>query len=235
VTRDEILVILDSGNFAALIGVREDLEVEFKRQPYQLDSDGEKFELAKDVAAMANAVGGVIVIGVQTERREESPLDQAVRIRSFERARVDPDRYVSTATDRIYPRIRNLRVEFRPTADDGERGLVMIDVPPQPESDKLFLVQRPIDEGTAAPGWLVGIAVRSVGRVDERRPGEIHGLINRGFTVSPRLEELLGEVGTIRELIDDRAQPVVETPADRLDETIADWLEHLEAPLEDDA
>lgn len=238
VDRHQVLVILDAGDFEPLVGVREDLEIEFKGQPYQLNSESEKFELAKDICAMANAAGGVIVIGVQTERREESPLDEAVRIRVFARGLVDEERYVAIATERIYPRIQGLRVEFRAQAGQApgtDRGLVMIDVPPQAENDKLFLVQRPISEGTAAPGWLVAVAVRSVGRVDERRVGEIHGLINRGYTVSGRLEELKGEVGAIRERLDAGAAPAVETPADRLPEALEEWLAELERPIEDEA
>lgn len=236
VNREEVLVILDGGDFAPLIGVREDLEVEFKRQPYRLDAEGERFELAKDICAMANAGGGVIVLGVQTERREESPLDEAVRIRALARGLVDEGRYVALASERIYPRIQGLRVEFKAQANDSNRGVVMIDVPPQAESDKLFLVQRPISEGTAAPGWLVAVAVRSVGRVDERRVGEIHGLINRGYTVSGRLEELIGEVGAIRERLDaGPPAPGADTPADRLPQVIEDWLAELERRIEEEA
>jgi Putative DNA-binding domain len=236
--REQVLLILDGGDFAPLLGVREDLEVEFKRQPYRLDAEGERFELAKDVCAMANAAGGVIVIGVQTERREESPLDEAVRIRAFERGLVDEERYVAIVTERVYPRIQGLRVEFKaqPAGGGGEaqRGLVLIDVPPQAEGDKLFLVQRPVSQGTATPGWLVGVAVRSVGRVDERRVGEIHALINRGYTLSSRIEELHGEVGAIRERLDAEPAAPVETPADRLPQALADWLAELEAPIEED-
>ncbi len=239
--REQALLIVDSGDFTPLIGEREDLEIEFKRQPYQLDIESEKFELAKDICAMANAAGGVILVGVQTERSEESPLDEAVRIRSVARELVNEERYVAIATERIYPRIQGLRVEFKPQrhaeTDEGERGLLLIDVPPQAENDKLFLVQRPVSEGTATPGWLVAVVVRSVGRVDERRVGEIHNLISRGYTLSIRIEELHGEVGAIRERLD-TGQPAtsvaVETPADRLPQTVADWLAELEAPIDSD-
>jgi Schlafen, AlbA_2 len=229
--RLEFLAVLDGGDFEALVDVREDIEVEFKRQPYQLDQESERFELAKDISALANADGGAIVLGVQTERREDAPIDVAVRIRPFAPDLVDTERYVATAIERIYPRIQGLRVEFKPRGDNAERGLVVIDVPPQAEADKLFLVQKPVDEGTTAPGWMVGVSVRSVGRVDERRVSEIHGLINRGYTVSDRLDDLVGEVGAIREGLD--AGPVVaqETPADRLEALIGEHLPAVEQQL----
>lgn len=226
--REELLAVLGGGDLEQLVGVREDVEVEFKRQPYQLDQESEKFELAKDVSALANASGGAIVLGVQTERSEESPTDEAVRLRLLARGLVDEERYVDIVTERVYPRIQGLRVEFRPSAENADRGLVVIDVPPQAEADKLFLVQKPVAEGTTAPGWMIGIAVRSVGRVDERRVGEIHGLINRGYTVSGQLADLVEEVGALREEV--RAGPAVpaETPADRLEAVITERLAELE-------
>jgi hypothetical protein len=229
--RNELLAVLRVGDLDELIGVREDVEVEFKRQPYQLDQEGEKFELAKDVSAFANAGGGAIVIGVQTDRSEESPTDQAVRLRLLERGLVDEERYVAVVTERIYPRVQSVRIAFHPSAVNDDRGVVVIDVPPQAEAEKLFLVQRPVGEGTTAPGWMVGIAVRSVGRVDEHRVGEIHNLINRGYTLSGQLSDLAGEVSALRDEV--RAGPVgaPETPADRLEEIVETRLAELDQRL----
>jgi hypothetical protein len=230
-TRGEALQILETGDFDAFLGVREDVEIEFKGQPYQVDQEGAKFELAKDVAALANGSGGVIIIGVETETTEASPLDTAARIRPMARGLVDEVRYVDIIGARLYPHIHNLRVEFRPTADDPGRGVVLIDVPPQPETDKLFLIQKPVSEGTTAPGWLVGISVRSVGRVDERRIAEIHELISRGLTVSPRLSEMADELAELRQHIVGAGPqpPAPETPADRLPHLIAERIAEFEA------
>lgn len=46
--------------------VREDVDLEFKQALYG-SSDGEKKELAKDVAALANSRGGLLVIGVRDD------------------------------------------------------------------------------------------------------------------------------------------------------------------------
>ena len=70
-TRDEALAVLAGGDFEQFIGVPEGLEVEFKAEPYQIEHDSQRFELAKDVSALANAVGGVIVIGARTARDDE--------------------------------------------------------------------------------------------------------------------------------------------------------------------
>ena len=43
----------------------ETIWLDFKMCPYQLEQDRQRFELAKDVSAMANAEGGVILIGIE--------------------------------------------------------------------------------------------------------------------------------------------------------------------------
>src|SRR5665647_2255129 len=49
-----------------LVGTPEGPRIEFKRPAaYRLEYDSGKWELAKGVAAMANAEGGLIVIGVR--------------------------------------------------------------------------------------------------------------------------------------------------------------------------
>jgi predicted HTH transcriptional regulator len=182
-TRAEVLDVLATGTFDPLVGLAETIDVEFKGQPYQIaDHDSQKFELAKDVSALANASGGVIVIGVQTERDNEASVDVAAELRPLALGLVDEQQYEGILSDMIYPRLREVQVRFHSSTADTDRGLVSVDVPPQDEVDKYFLIQRPIEEGVdRTPGWLVGLAVRSIGRVEGRRIGEVHTLINRGL------------------------------------------------------
>ena len=79
----EVQKILSSGDFDEFIGALEDEQLEFKASPYQLDKDQGKMELAKDVSALANTAGGIIVIGVQTERNPTVQGDEAKKIGCF--------------------------------------------------------------------------------------------------------------------------------------------------------
>src|SRR5947207_2223313 len=129
-TRAEVLAVLESGEFTPLVGIEETLEVEFKGEPYRVDDrDSQKFELAKDVSAFANAVGGVIVIGARTERDDRVAVDVVTELRLLERGLVDEQQCEAIAIDMIHPRIRGLSVRFYASADDEDRGLVAIDVP----------------------------------------------------------------------------------------------------------
>jgi hypothetical protein len=231
-TREQLVAILRGGDFGRFVGVEENLEVEFKGEPYHLDTDAGKFELAKDASALANASGGAIVMGVRTERHAVSLADVAAEIRAFDRALVDENRYLDVLADRVYPRIRGIRVTFFAAADDVDRGLVAIVVPPQDEESKYFLVQRPFGGEGRTPGWLVGIAIRSFDRVEEQRVGEIHSLVNRGLSIGRQLTDVAAGVSGLREAVFARGaanEQAVEGAADGLDAVVDERLRELGA------
>ena len=76
-TVEEILRALESGNFESLIGLVENAETEAKGAPYQLSlGDAQKHELAKDVSALANADGGIILLGFRTAKDDLNPVEK---------------------------------------------------------------------------------------------------------------------------------------------------------------
>jgi len=226
--RGEVLGILASGEFHQFVGVPEGLEVEFKSEPYRLEQDSQRFELAKDVSAFANASGGVIVIGAQTERDDEVSVDVVKKLRLLAQKAVNDQQYEAIVGDRVYPRLRELHVRYYASAGDGKRGLVAIDVPPQEDVDRYFLIQRPfVEDAYRTPGWLVGLAVRSIGRVEEPRIGEIHTLINRGLVVGRQLNDVAEGIAELRELIVGDAAASAETPADRVGAIIKARLDEI--------
>jgi hypothetical protein len=64
---ESIKTILDTRQFAALIGLDEDTWLEAKgRNPYDFATPMGRYELAKDVTAFANAEGGILLVGLTT-------------------------------------------------------------------------------------------------------------------------------------------------------------------------
>jgi len=100
---DQVRAILESGDFSPLIGRFEDQHIECKGQPYRLESEEQKLELAKDVSALANADGGLILIGVAATRDPAHGQDQITAVRPFELARFDQDRYQKVIGDWLWP------------------------------------------------------------------------------------------------------------------------------------
>jgi hypothetical protein len=198
----EIINILQSGSFEGLIGVVEDGHVDFKRAPYQLDTEYGKFELAKDVAAFANGRdAGVIVIGVGTEvpsahgaemdTRAVSPFERAAKVTPIPRGLLNEKQYRDVIRERCYPVPAGFTVTAYPPANDSERCLLAIHVSAQDERDRPYLVLRALEqEGAKLQGWLVGLPRRSLDDTEQARPGELHELIARGRNVAPRLEEI---------------------------------------------
>lgn len=63
----DIRSIVETGEFQQLIGQFEGQHLDAKVQPYLLAGGNDaKRELAKDVAAFANASGGCIIVGAET-------------------------------------------------------------------------------------------------------------------------------------------------------------------------
>jgi hypothetical protein len=223
VNRTAALDTLERKAFDEFLACEEDIELEFKGEPYRLDEDTQKFELAKDVSAMANADGGVIVIGVRTETQTLAPVDVATAIRPVKRALLDEVRTRQVVAERIYPRIPGVVIRFHPLPDDETNGLLSIEVPPQPTALKYFLVQRPVTDDGRVRGWLVGVMIRGIGEVHEQRVGELHAAISGGLNVGRQLSELVELVATLHDSV--RGEGLVsgaaeDVPATRLTDMI---------------
>lgn len=86
-----------------------------------------KQEFAKDVAAMANTRGGLIIVGV-SEHNEEAV--EAIGVLNDERERQN---LRALAWQRVRPLVDGLVIE--PLSDEaGERGLIVVSVPASPDS-----------------------------------------------------------------------------------------------------
>ena len=60
--------ILKEGRFSELLGMTESHNFECKSQTYDLSQPKQQHELAKDVSAIANTEGGVIIVGLKTRK-----------------------------------------------------------------------------------------------------------------------------------------------------------------------
>ena len=65
---DAVRQAVSSGRLDALIGMRECLWLDAKGEPYKLGNPRDDAELAKDVVALANARGGLLIIGLETNK-----------------------------------------------------------------------------------------------------------------------------------------------------------------------
>jgi len=126
-------------------GVEESTDLDFKEDHYK---DPE--ELTKDVAAFANHVGGLIVIGVREQQL------RAVKLTMVTLADDPAGRYKQILLRRITPFIRDVDIMLRRSAVQPEQGVVLIAVPRSllaphalfREHDNLRRMSWPVRSGT---------------------------------------------------------------------------------------
>jgi hypothetical protein len=127
-----------------LVGQPETVWFEAKGRAYDLKTDRDAIELAKDVSALANrAEGGLLVLGVATTKR--AGVDTVKAVRPLPMRSVDPRRHQQSLDKWIFPRPQDLVIEAITVAPD--RAVMFILVPPQPDALLPFLVTGAIREG----------------------------------------------------------------------------------------
>ncbi|MEW2161060.1 RNA-binding domain-containing protein [Streptomyces sp. NPDC007189] len=133
-------------------GTPESEWVDFKsispNGPYDLSTDKGKFELAKDVAAFANAGGGLLVCGFKAKKRPNELYEVAEKATPFDKKLVNTDSYKDVLTEYVRPLIK---VKFfwydHPEGDPEATGhYFVIEVPPLPEADRWAMVTRGITD-----------------------------------------------------------------------------------------
>lgn len=147
-TLDQIKDVLTRGAFDELIGALETELMDFKAEPYHLlSAETDKQEVSKDVASFANARGGVILLGVKTQKSSIHFGDEVESINPFLQTIIDPQRFHDVLQNWIYPVPYHLSIQWLPYSADPTKGLIKIEIPFQPEEAKPFLIKRIIDSG----------------------------------------------------------------------------------------
>lgn len=176
-----------------LVNLPESSEVEFKTV-YRLQTPRQKAEFAKDIASLANAGGGLIVVGVETRPDDQLGRDVSVRVRPLAPGTLSLAQIEDVARSWVYPPQRSLRVTEWPRSDG--QMLVSIEVPSLSDTGAMALVLGPGEEPDRRT---VGVPVRSDARVDFHLAPELYEWIRRGrlqsslISRAPELEEPPGD------------------------------------------
>lgn len=187
-TRGITAELVRSGHAAALIGQAEGHWFDVKGQHYDLDTAAGKIKLAEAVAKFANAeLGGVLVIGLGGKKIPGGevvhklcpvPIDGRT-IRKYQQA----------VESRLYPPPDLLSIE--PVGGgDGDVGFILINIPPQPEELKPFLVHGTIIDGDVEGAFISIVRRRGESSVPTTAP-MIHSTLAAGRALLRR-----GELGS---------------------------------------
>lgn len=120
-------------------GIREDERLDWKQATYQGDTAKEEF--AKDVAALANARGGIIVIGVAEERGTGA----AKCLHPFDAVNDGVERTMrSWLHNTVKPMVSGVGFYPLPKEEGGTEGVLVVSVPPSPETPHMVGADRSI-------------------------------------------------------------------------------------------
>jgi len=205
-TLENIEQILAHGRFSELIGVKEDLWFEAKQIHEFNDlanNPRQRFELSKDVSAMANSEGGFILFGLRTEPILEERTDQVIELDLFGTDEFNASQFMGVTTGHIFPRIRGLRMAWVESAESNGRGIGCISVPSQDPEDLPFLLNQVYEGDDQLHRIVFGVASR-VGSSNVPLTIEgLHRAVRQGRASVPerltrieeRLAELVGLIG----------------------------------------
>lgn len=179
-TQDRILELLGSGEFDQLVGEFESETLEVKGQPYRLASDENKMELAKDVSGLANASGGLLLVGFETRTNATHGEDQIVRVRAFPLSQFDKDQHSQVIASWLWPPVEDVEVLLFPASTDPDKAVAAIVVPAAREADKPILLSKTILDTPRRVELVFGYCERKQARVTHYDISRLHELLRDG-------------------------------------------------------
>jgi hypothetical protein len=169
--------LIRGGRADLLVGQRESAWLEAKAQPYGLPAEEERFELAKDVASLANADGGLILIGAK--RRTDRNGDRLGPVTEIPLELFNTRSYRDTIRKWIYPRPEKVTTEVI-AGSRSTHGLMLIEIPRQPEELKPFLVMGSVLSRRHRSDVHLTVPVRDGEDTAHYDAGRIHALLSAG-------------------------------------------------------
>jgi len=157
---EQVAILLRAGDYDSVLGTRETQTLDFKANWYRLDEPAQKFELGKDVAAMANKDGGYIIRGVKATRVTTADVEVAAFIKPIPSAMVDIEQHRSVVNGNVFPPPADVEYEFIYDATDTSddlRGFLVIKIPPQPPGSIHILTRVATDSGDQFDAFVVPI------------------------------------------------------------------------------
>lgn len=226
---DEIIRILKKGEFDSLIGSIEDAFLEVKGSPYQLSAgDLQRQELAKDVSALANANGGIILLGFRTTKDAVNAVEYIDVCRPFDLTLVDTDQYRKVLQDWIYPPVHSIEVGCYPAALAPGKGVAAIVVPASATEGKPYVVTRSIEADGKVRGTLIGYYERVQATIPPTSAETIRGHLRDGM----RFAEISQRLNTIEAFLGNSAPPLAQTQQNVSDPELRERIAQAENAVE---
>jgi len=194
----ELEKIISSGDFNSLTGKIENGFFECKGQIYDLKKEYSKRELAKDISSFANLNGGYILIGPKTKESKTHFGDEVIKISLINQGLIDPNQYKNVIKDWIYPdEIHGIKIYWKESKSDNNKGIIVIEIPSQKESLKPFLISKIVEEEKKLSEIIFGYAERKGDRSDPKKIKDIYKIMRDGLLYDKNIENRFNNLESV--------------------------------------
>jgi predicted HTH transcriptional regulator len=224
---EDVEKIIESREFGQLIGMVESAVFEAKSAGYDLAAAEGRYELAKDVSALANSEGGHVLIGVRTGRAGDKKADIVTGLEPIREIGFATEKYRGIIRELIYPTILGIAVQWLSFGED-DGGIGVIHVPRQPMERRPFIVAGVVLGGKAVKQIVFGYCERFGSANEPLSQKKLQQALKKG---QDSLSQQLRRVEEKLDLLLDRTLPLDETTnydRTRVDRRVADILKELE-------
>jgi hypothetical protein len=178
---ERIVELLHAFAYDEVVGCRESQHLEFKEAWYRFDDDErEKWELAKDVGAIANSGGGTIIRGVAIVKVPFVDEDRASGVKPIPADKVSLKQHRDVLAKWLFPSPKGVAFEWIPADPHSEhagKGLLAIHIPPQ-DADRLPFICTsafgyPDRHGKERKVQAMSVPIRDGAHTDWEPPGVV--------------------------------------------------------------
>jgi hypothetical protein len=166
--------------FENLVGGLENEFFEAKGEPWDLNTERGKLDLAKDITALANLRGGIIIVGAATTDSPTYQRQEIQEIRFLPASIAQIDRYLHIISKWVYPVPEGLDVRWYSDPKAPSRGIMSVHIPEQVEEMRPFLVAHYLTEGGKRIDAIVGLVQRFGATTKPTPVEELHVLLREG-------------------------------------------------------
>ncbi len=191
----EIQEILARGAFDDLKGALENEFFDAKAEPWDLNLERGKLDLAKDVSSFANWRGGIIVVGATSAPAATYQRNEVQEIRPLPAVLVPTDRYSHVVREWIYPVPEGIEFKWYPLGTDSSRGLIGVHVPNQSDELRPFLITHHLSEAGKRIDTVFGLVQRLGATTKTETVVELHTLLKEGRrldAIHQKLDTIIG-------------------------------------------
>ncbi|HLZ13130.1 MAG TPA: RNA-binding domain-containing protein [Candidatus Acidoferrum sp.] len=172
----------------SFVGSFEGLLLDAKLIPYNLDEPDQRYELAKDVSAFANADGGFILLGFDEDREDPTRSRPVVKsVNPFPAERLPIGNYYGMLKHYIHPEIEGLVIHWLPDSTNPLNGVGIIEVPPQLQERKYFLISNVVENGEEIGQIVFGLVQRVDDNNQPMTRTDLYNLMQHGKHEVPTL------------------------------------------------